>query len=144
MKIIITNEQYNLVKEYFDPLYYLKNLFRKDRDRPNDLETQDLQKIVDLIFKFTQKEYPVKEIKGLKIQSHWLSNTASMFEKYGFYVQKHHVTLDVILSKWFNPKDEKYLNDLEIFRKKFEQVRKNMGIGEPTSDLPFKINFYLN
>jgi hypothetical protein len=57
------------MKEYFDPLYYLKKIMsdapKYIRD-PNTLKYDvAFQKVVDVIFKYAIKDSPVKNLKGL-------------------------------------------------------------------------------
>ncbi len=70
MKYIITDNQYNLLKEYFDPIYFIKKKFSKDKSikPPQNIKYEaDFQKLTNLIFKYTYQTNPLKHLKGFDV-----------------------------------------------------------------------------
>ena len=134
MKYIITDNQYNLLKEYFDPIYFIKKKFSKDKSikPPQNIKyEEDFQKYVNVIFKFTIKGNPLEHLKGFEV----LKVTPST---------DFTVLLRPKVNDWFNYcKNTEYLKKLEKFENEFKDLAKMMGMGSPFSDsgLPKNVTY---
>lgn len=141
MKYIISQSQYNLIKEYFDPVYFLKNKFSKKGESVKDPQwvpyEEKFQKLVDTLFKMTVKiNGPLKHLNGLKV----LKVTPST---------DWTVLVQPIVDDWFNWKNnEKFMEDLRNFKSELMEVARMSGVDSPYDDkgLPknLDIHFYLN
>ena len=71
MKYVITENQHNLLKEYFDPIYFLKKKMSKEprqiKPEQNIKYEEDFQKYVNIIFKLTYKLNPLEHLKGFDL-----------------------------------------------------------------------------
>ena len=125
MKYIITDNQYNLLKEYFDPIYFVKKKLSKDKSvkpQENIKYEEDFQKYVNVIFKFTIKENPLNHLKGFDVIKVTPSTDFT-------------VLLRPKVNDWFNYcKNTEYLEKLEKFENEFKDLAKMMGMGSPFSD----------
>ena len=153
-KYIVTEQQYNLMKEYFDPLYYLKKIMsdapKYIRD-PNSLKYDAaFQKVVDVIFKYTIKHSPVDNLKGLEVTKvtpqGWGSDMKD--DSKGSHTEWI-VLLIPILPKWFNPDDIDYRTQLEDFKREFASIANMMGLSSssPMSQEGYpndKVKFFIN
>jgi len=153
-KYIVTEQQYNLMKEYFDPIHYLKKIMsdapKYIRD-PNTLKYDvAFQKVVDAIFKYTIKNAPVDNLKGLEVTKvtpqGWGSDMKD--DSKGSHTEWI-VLLNPKLPKWFNPDDMDYRTQLEDFKKEFASIANMMGLTStsPISQegYPFdKVKFIIN
>ena len=134
MKYIITDNQYNLLKEYFDPIYFVKKKFSKDKSikPPENIKYEaDFQKFANLIFKFTIKENPLNHLKGFDVIKVTPSTDFT-------------VLLRPKVNDWFNYcKNTEYLEKLEKFENEFKNLAKMMGMGSPFSDsgLPDNVTY---
>jgi hypothetical protein len=134
MKYIITDNQYNLLKEYFDPIYFVKKKFSKDKSikPPENIKyEEDFQKYVNVIFKFTIKENPLNHLKGFDVIKVTPSTDFT-------------VLLRPKVNDWFNYcKNTEYLEKLEKFENEFKNLAKMMGMGSPFSDsgLPDNVTY---
>lgn len=153
-KYIVTEQQYNLMKEYFDPLYYLKKIMNnapKYIKNPNTLKYDvAFQKVVDAIFKYTIKNAPVDNLKGLEVTKvtpqGWGSDMKD--DSKGSHTEWI-VLLIPILPKWFNPDDIDYRTQLEDFKIEFASIANMMGLSSssPMSQEGYpndKVKFFIN
>jgi hypothetical protein len=136
-KYIVTEQQYNLMKEYFDPLYYLKKVMN---NAPKYIRNPDtlkydvaFQKVVDVIFKYTMKDAPVDNLKGLEVikvtHQGWGGNMND--DTKGSHPECHTewiVVAHSVLPKWFNPDDDTYKSQMENFKKEFASIAHMMGL----------------
>jgi len=152
---IVTESQLERIKEYFDPIYYLKKIMS---DAPKYLRDPDtlkydvaFQKIVDVIFKYAIKDSPVKNLKGLNVSKvtsqGWGGNF--MDDKPKGTHTEWSVVLTPVLPKWFNPDDPDYKMQFDDFSKKFVSVGEMMGLtsSSPISQegFPFdKVKFFIH
>lgn len=135
MKIIITEEQFNLVKEYFDPLFYLKNKFVK---KPEQIKFEgniqyeaEFQRYVDKIFKFAYRDMPLEHLHGFKV----VKVTPSA---------QWTVLLTDDIDSWFNHcKNEKYKIKLQEFENHFLEIARMTAMGSPFSEtwLPTRVDY---
>lgn len=153
-KYIVTESQLNRLKEYFDPIHYLKKIMSDAPKYIRDPETLKydvaFQKVVDVVFKYTMKHSPVDNLKGLKVTKvtpqGWGGNMNDNSK--GSHTEWT-VVLVPILPKWFNPDDSDYKMQFENFRKEFVSIAHMMGLSS-TSPLsqegfPFdKVKFFIN
>jgi len=132
-KYIVTEQQYNLMKEYFDPIHYLKKIVTNAPKYIRDPESLKydvgFQKVVDVIFKYTIKHAPVDNLKGLEITKvtpqGWGSDMRD--DSKGSHTEWI-VLLSPILPKWFNPDDSDYKMQMENFKKEFTSIAHMMGL----------------
>lgn len=123
------------LKEYFDPIYYLKNKFSK---KPEGIRDQNLipfeakfQKIVDIIFKLTSKRGKVKHLKGFKV----LKVTP---------LDKWTILIEPIVDDWFNWRENNEFNkELDNFIQRFRETARYGGFDNPHDQegLPNEIEF---
>lgn len=135
MKILVTKKQFDLLKEYFDPIHFLKNKFGKESKSVKDpmwVPYEDkFQKIVDIIFKLTSKQNKLKHLKGYEV----LKVTPT---------EKFTVLMRPIVDDWFNWKENfDYVNKLEKFNDEFKEVARMSGIDNPYDEkgLPKEVQF---
>jgi len=135
MKYIVTNNQYELLKEYFDPIYFLKKKISKEKSpiKPEEFVKYEkkFQKYVDLIFKFTSKQISLNHLKGFEV----LKVTPSV---------EWTVLLSPKVEVWFNYcKNSDYLIELDNFEKKFIEIAKMTAMGSPFSEeyLPENVSY---
>jgi hypothetical protein len=134
MKYVLTESQLGRIKEYFDPLLYLKKIMSDAPKYVRDPETLKydvaFQKIVDVIFKYTTKHSPVDNLKGLKVTKvttmGWGGDFTSDQSK-GSHTEWT-VLLTPVLPKWFNPDDSDYETQMEDFKKEFTSIAHMMGL----------------
>jgi hypothetical protein len=151
---IVTESQLERIKEYFDPIHYLKKIATNAPKYIRDPESLKydvgFQKVVDVIFKYTMKHKPVDNLKGLEITkvSHqgWGSDIRD--DSKGTHTEWI-VLLTPKLPKWFNPDDIDYRTQLEDFKKEFASIAHMMGLsssspmsqeGYPNDKVKFIIN----
>lgn len=137
MKYIVTESQYNLIKEYFDPIYFLKNKFGKKLGQvkdPNWVPYEGkFQEVVDVIFKLTKKMNKIEHLNGFKV-----SKVTPMGDDYWT------VLLVPEIDDWFNWKENsQYRKKLEEFRDEFLEIARMGGFDSPHSEegLPSTIRF---
>jgi hypothetical protein len=131
---IVTESQLERIKEYFDPIHYLKKIVTNAPKYIRDPESLKydvgFQKVVDVIFKYTMKHSPVDNLKGLEITKvtpmGWGGDFTSDNSK-GTHTEWT-VLLTPVLPKWFNPDDSDYKMQLENFRKEFQSISHMMGL----------------
>jgi len=131
---IVRESQLERLKEYFDPIHYLKKIVTNAPKYIRDPESLKydvgFQKVVDVIFKYTMKHSPVDNLKGLEITkvSHqgWGGDFTSDNSK-GTHTEWT-VLLTPVLPKWFNPDDADYETQLEKFKKEFYSTAHMMGL----------------
>jgi hypothetical protein len=132
MKYIITDNQYNLLKEYFDPIYFVKKKFSKDKSikPPQNIKyEEDFQKVTNLIFKYTYQTNPLKHLKGFDVIK---VTPGTDFT----------VLLKPKVNDWFNYCDNsEYLGKLEAFQKEFQDISKMMSSPFSEEGLPQKVNY---
>lgn len=134
MKYIISQSQYNLIKEYFDPVYLLKNKFSKKRQSVKDPQwvpyEEKFQKLVDTLFKMTVKiNGPLKHLNGLKVLK------VTPYTDWTVLVQP-------IVEDWFNWKNnEKFMEDLRNFKSELMEVARMSGVDSPYDDKGLPKNF---
>ena len=136
MKIILSETQYKLLKEYLDPVYFLKNKFS---EKPKGIKNPEyipyeegFQKKVDIIFRLTKKENPIKHLNGYEV----LKVTPT---------SEWDVLLRPKIDEWFNwKKNSKFKSQLNDFNNKFIQMSKDSGVGNPHNErnLPPKVNYH--
>ena len=130
---IVTESQLERIKEYFDPIHYLKKIVTNAPKYIRDPESLkydvEFQKVVDVIFKYTIKHAPVDNLKGLEITKvtprGWGSDMRD--DSKGSHTEWI-VLLSPILPKWFNPDDSDYKTQLENFKKEFTSIAHMMGL----------------
>ena len=137
MKYIVTESQYNLIKEYFDPIYFLKNKLVKKPQQikdPNWVPYEGkFQEVVDIIFKLTKRITKLEHLKGFKV---------SKVTPVGN--ERWTVLLAPEIDEWFNWKNnDEYKYKLEKFRDEFVDVARMGGFDSPHSEegLPSTIRF---
>jgi hypothetical protein len=131
---IVTESQLERIKEYFDPIHYLKKIVSNAPKYIRDPESLKydvgFQKVVDVIFKYTMKHSPVDNLKGLEITKvtpmGWGGDFTSDDSK-GTHTEWT-VLLTPVLPKWFNPDDADYKTQLENFKKEFHSIAHMMGL----------------
>lgn len=127
MKYIITDNQYNLLKEYFDPIYFVKKKFAKDKSiKPleNIKYEEDFQKLANVIFKYTYKANPLEYLKGFEVIK---VTPGTNFT----------VLLKPKVSDWFNYCDNsEYLEKIKTFEKEFQDISKMMSSPFSEEGLP--------
>ena len=134
MKYLITNNQYNLLKEYFDPIYFMKKKLSKDKSvKPaeNIKYEEDFQKYANLIFKYTYKSNPLKHLKGFEILK--VSPTTEWT-----------VLLGPVVDEWFNYcNNTEYKESLKSFENEFKNIAKLTSMGSPFSEegLPQNVSY---
>lgn len=132
MKYLITDNQYNLLKEYFDPIYFVKKKLSNDKSvRPleNIKYEENFQKLVNAIFKYTYKENPLEHLKGFEVVKVTPGNDFT-------------VLLKPKVSDWFNYCDNsEYLDKINIFEKEFKYISKMMSSPFSDEDLPQTANY---
>ena len=132
MKYIITDNQYNLLKEYFDPIYFVKKKFSKDESikPPQNIKyEEDFQKVTNLIFKYTYQTNPLKHLKGFDVIK---VTPGTDFT----------VLLKPKVNDWFNYCDNsEYIGKLEEFQKEFQDISKMMSSPFSEEGLPQKVNY---
>jgi hypothetical protein len=154
-KYIVTESQLERLKEYFDPIHYLKKIMKDAPKYIRDPETLKydvaFQKIVDVIFKYTMKHAPVDNLKGLEVTKvtpqGWGADFTSDVSK-GSHTEWI-VLLTSVLPKWFNPDDITYRSQMEDFKREFVSIANMMGLSSssPISQEGFpldKVKFIIN
>ena len=153
-KYIVTESQLERLKEYFDPIHYLKKIVTNAPKYIRDPESLKydvgFQKVVDVIFKYTMKHKPVDNLKGLEItkvsSQGWGGDMRD--DSKGTHTEWI-VLLTPKLPKWFNPDDIDYRKQLEDFKKEFASIAHMMGLsssspmsqeGYPNDKVKFIIN----
>lgn len=152
---IVTESQLERIKEYFDPLLYLKKIMSDAPKYVRDPSTLKydvaFQKIVDVIFKYTMRHTPVDNLKGLKVTKvtpmGWGGDFTSDKSK-GTHTEWT-IVLTSVLPKWFNPDDSTYKSQMEDFKKEFTSIANMMGLSSssPLSQegFPFdKVKFIIH
>jgi len=153
-KYIVTESQLERLKEYFDPIHYLKKIMNDAPKYIRDPQTLKydaaFQKVVDVIFKYTIKHSPVGNLKGVEVTKvtpqGWGSDMKD--DSKGSHTEWI-VLLNPKLPKWFNPDDIDYRTQLEDFKKEFVSIANMMGL---TSTSPIsqegysldKVKFIIN
>jgi hypothetical protein len=153
-KYIVTESQLEKIKEYFDPIHYLKKIITNAPKYIRDPESLKydvgFQKVVDVIFKYTMRQEPVNNLKGLEITKvtpqGWGSHMGD--DSKGSHTIWT-VLLSPVLPKWFNPDDSDYKMQLEKFKKEFTSIAHMMGLtsSSPMSQegFPFdKVKFIIS
>ncbi len=133
MKYVITENQYNLLKEYFDPIYFLKKKMSKEprqiKPEENIKYEADFQKFANLIFKYTYQTNPLKHLKGFDVVK---VTPGTDFT----------VLLKPKVNDWFNYCDNsEYIGKLEEFQKEFQNISKMMSSPFSEEGLPQKVNY---
>ena len=133
MKYVITENQYNLLKEYFDPIYFLKKKMSKEprqiKPEQNIKYEADFQKFANLIFKYTYQTNPLKHLKGFDVVK---VTPGTDFT----------VLLKPKVNDWFNYCDNsEYIGKLEEFQKEFQDISKMMSSPFSEEGLPQKVNY---
>jgi hypothetical protein len=151
---IVKESQLERIKEYFDPIHYLKKIVTNAPKYIRDPESLKydvgFQKVVDVIFKYTMKHKPVDNLKGLEItkvsSQGWGGDMRD--DSKGTHTEWI-VLLTPKLPKWFNPDDIDYRAQLEDFKKEFASIARMMGLsssspmsqeGYPNDKVKFIIN----
>ena len=153
-KYIVTESQLKKLKEYFDPIHYLKKIISDAPKYIRDPETLKydvaFQKIVDVIFKYTMRHTPVDNLRGLKVSKvtpqGWGVDMGD--DSKGSHTEWT-IVLTSVLPKWFNPDDDTYKSQMEDFRKEFTSIANMMGLSSssPLSQegFPFdKVRFIIS
>lgn len=153
-KYIVTESQLKRLKEYFDPIHYLKKIMKDAPKYIRDPETLKydvaFQKIVDVIFKYTMRHTPVDNLRGLKVSKvtpqGWGVDMGD--DSKGSHTEWT-IVLTSVLPKWFNPDDDTYKSQMEDFRKEFTSIANMMGLSSssPLSQegFPFdKVRFIIS
>jgi hypothetical protein len=131
---IVTESQLERIKEYFDPIHYLKKIMTNApkyvRDPQSLKYDVEFQKVVNVIFKYTMKHAPVDNLKGLEITKVTPQGWGGNFmddEAKGTHTEWT-VLLNPVLPKWFNPDDSDYEMQMEKFKKEFTSIAHMMGL----------------
>jgi hypothetical protein len=136
------------IKEYFDPLHFLKKKLSKkdDREPAGGLELvhkhgDEFQKLIDIVFKKAIKEKPVEHLKGLKVTSVWpqqLVNSDGVPN-----AVRWNLNMIPVVPDWFNyQKNPGFINDAIEFEQIFRDYARYMGIeGTPPVSLKKNPNF---
>ena len=132
-KYIVKESQLERIKEYFDPILYLKKIMSNAPKYIRDPDTLKydvgFQKVVDVIFKYTMKHKPVDNLKGLNVTKvtpqGWGSDIRD--DSKGSHTEWT-ILLSPKLPKWFNPDDIDYRTQLENFKKDFASIANMMGL----------------
>ena len=124
------------LKEYLDPIYYIKNKFIEDPEgvRPEEFKKYEAetQKLVDIIFKFTQKTEKLPHLNGFKL--------LKLTPEYDGWT----VLLAPTVDSWFNwKKNEKFLVKLDDYFDLFKEFGRNTGIQSSVEGFYPKLNFHL-
>jgi hypothetical protein len=134
MKYVITENQYNLLKEYFDPIYFLKKKMSKEprqiKPEHNIKYEEDFQKYVNIIFKLTYKLNPLEHLKGFEVTKVTPS-------------EKWTVVLKPKIDDWFNYCDNSdYQEKLEKFEQEFKTISRMTMTGSPFSEEGYPQDVY--
>ena len=153
-KYIVTESQLERIKEYFDPILYLKKIMSNAPKYIRDPDTLKydvgFQKVVDVIFKYTMKHKPVDNLKGLEVTKvtpqGWGSDIRD--DSKGSHTEWT-ILLTPKLPKWFNPDDIDYRTQLEDFKREFASIANMMGLSSssPMSQEGYpndKVKFFIN
>ena len=153
-KYIVTESQLKRLKEYFDPIHYLKKIVKDAPKYVRDPSTLKydvaFQKIVDVIFKYTMRHTPVDNLKGLKVSKVTPQGWGvDMGDNSKGSHTEWTIVLTSVLPKWFNPDDDTYKSQMEDFRKEFTSIANMMGLSSssPLSQegFPFdKVRFIIS
>jgi len=151
---VVTESQLERLKEYFDPILYLKKIMSNAPKYIRDPDTLKydvgFQKIVDVIFKYTMKHKPVDNLKGLEVTKvtpqGWGSDMRD--DSKGSHTEWT-ILLTPKLPKWFNPDDIDYRAQLEDFKREFASIAHMMGLSSssPMSQEGYpndKVKFFIN
>jgi len=130
-KYIVTESQLKRIKEYFDPIHYLKKIMNDDpkyiKDPSNLKYEEAFQKVVDVIFKYTMKHSPVDNLKGLEISKVTPQGFGDSSDSKNSHTEWT-VVAHSILPKWFNPDDDNYKSQMEKFKTEFKSIAEMMGL----------------
>jgi hypothetical protein len=130
-KYIVTESQLKRIKEYFDPIHYLKKIMNDDpkyiKDPSNLKYEEAFQKVVDVIFKYTMKHSPVDNLKGLEISKVTPQGFGDSSDSKNSHTEWT-VVAHSILPKWFNPNDDNYKSQMEKFKTEFKSIAEMMGL----------------
>lgn len=151
---VVTESQLERIKEYFDPILYLKKIMKDAPKYVRDPSTLKydvaFQKIVDVIFKYTMRHAPVDNLKGLEVNKVTPQGWGGDFrdESKGTFTEWT-IVLTSVLPKWFNPDDDTYKSQMEDFKKEFTSIANMMGLSSssPLSQegFPFdKVKFIIH
>lgn len=125
MKYVITDNQYNLLKEYFDPIYFLKKKLSNNKSvkpEENIKYEKDFQKYANLIFKYTYKSNPLEHLIGINV----LKVTPTT---------EWTVLLEPKIDDWFNYcNNSEYKEKLESFEKEFQRIAEITSMGSPFNE----------
>jgi len=136
------------IKEYFDPLHFLKKKLSKKDDRAigGGLELvhkhgDEFQKLVDIIFKKAIKEKPVNHLKGLKVTSVWPQQLVNSDGTPNAI--RWNLYMIPVVPDWFNyQKNSEFVNNTIEFEKIFRNYARYMGIeGNPPVSLKGNPNY---
>ena len=127
------------MKEYFDPIYFLKNKLKDEPRHVKDLQwepyEEEFQKIVNFAFRKTKKLNPVEHLNGYKVN------------KVTPQSDKWIVVMTPVVDDWFNwVKNESFQEDLEKFHQQFKDFIRMGGIDSPHEhgSFPRDIQFILS
>lgn len=124
------------IKEYLDPVYYIKNKLIDDPEgvRPEEFKKyeKETQELVDLILMLTQKFEKLPHLNGFKV----LKLTPEM--------DGWTVLLAPVVDSWFNwRKNNKYNIQLDDYFKRFREIARKSGIESSIEGFFPKLNFFL-
>jgi hypothetical protein len=143
MQILITESQFNLLKEGIDLIHFVKNLFSNENIKRFKTEgkneiNEKIQKIVDLIWKVMSKTKEYQSLKKIKkyltrvfVHKSSLSGSGGGFATDIEGVKN--ITWDVVIlldfKSYFNPKnDPEFMSEFSQFKELFNDVSEKMGI----------------
>lgn len=135
MRYFITERQLQILKEYFDPVYFFKQKLKKPsksfKPEENIKYEPKYQKLVDIIFRYTTKEFKVKNLEGLRV----LKVTPAGL---GW-----DILIEPIFPDWFNWKsNDRVLSNLKELQKKMNETSVDTGLKASNNDMNF--HFWLN
>lgn len=135
-----------MIKEGFDPIYFIKNFFKEKKevfDRGDSWEMKDeMQKYVDVLYKLVQKSNPSKSIKGLEVVKVSRRGFIRSFETN--LKQEIIVVVNAVLPSWENPNNEKLVKEFDFYKELFKKILRATGMDYDTATgTEFKFHLYL-
>ena len=135
MKILVTESQYQVIKEYFNPIQYIQYLMDKELDSDTNFESfqwmMAFQKYVDLIFKYTKKQTDMDNLSGMKVNSIKRAPWGTNFNDSNSKGQRLDWTLylrPMLDGTVDHSEYEKMKGQYEVFKEVFSDTARQMGL----------------
>jgi len=143
MEILITESQFNLLKEGIDLIHFVKNLFsdeniKRFKTEGDDEINQKIQTIVNAIWKVMSKTKEYQNLKKIKkyltrvfVHKSSLSGSGAGFatDRGGFRHVEWSVVIILDFKPYFNPGDDsEFHSEFVKFQELFDNVSEKMGL----------------